>query len=143
MRRAAALLVAFVLTLVGCTGLRTLRLLFHTPAECTTLDGPPTECGLGAMRSIRTRLLEQDGTLRAEDCQDLEATVCTFEELEAFQFLQRSEATDGIEVLIEGRSAAGCRGELVVTCDSFGESVIDLTEPADIPIWCDCPRITR
>ncbi|MFK7987856.1 MAG: hypothetical protein AB8I08_17695, partial [Sandaracinaceae bacterium] len=74
--------------------------------------------------------------------QDLEATICAFEDLESFQFLQRSEATDGIEVLIEGRTELGCAGELVVTCDSFGESVIDLTEPADIPIWCDCPRIT-
>lgn len=142
MRRAATLLFVFVLTLVGCTGLRTLRLLFHTPEECPAPDGTASECPLGAMRSIRTRLLEQDGTLRAEDCEDLEETVCTFTELEEFQFLQRSEATDGIEVLIEGRSEPGCRGLLVVTCDSFGESVIDLTEPADIPIWCDCPRIT-
>ncbi|MFK7991912.1 MAG: hypothetical protein AB8I08_38200, partial [Sandaracinaceae bacterium] len=66
MRRAGPLLVVLLLTLVGCTGLRTLRLLFHTPETCSAPEDPPAACGLGAMRSIRTRLLEQDGTLRAE-----------------------------------------------------------------------------
>ena len=139
-RRRSTLAVAALLIAAGC-GLRTLTLIIHTPASCPVPAGAePPACPLADIRSIDTRLVRQDGTAQQRDCQEVTSPLCTMEDLAGFVFLNRSEANDGIELIIEGRSEAACGGRLVLACDSFGDSVIDLTDTDEIPVFCSCPR---
>ena len=136
-RRGWRPLAAVALALFAGCGLRTLIVTFHTPTDCPTSDAG---CPLGEARSIRTRMIRRDGTELASQCSGVTGRVCHYEELTDFVFLNRTEASDGIEVILEARTAPGCGGEIVTRCDSFGDSVIDLTDTDEVPVWCDCPR---
>ena len=132
--------------MAGCN-IRDLALDVHAPAECPAPLpdgglGVEPECPLAAIRSFRTELERVDGLLAASECKPADASLCTYDDLMGYLFLQRSPASEGVEIRITGWSDRGCGGELIMTCESFGESVIDLTgDDMSTPIWCDCPRL--
>lgn len=132
----------------GC-GIRPLELDILAPETCGVAgpDGgvqPEPECPLSGVRSFETVLERVDGTrLVAPECVPVEGTLCDYEDLAGFVFLRRTPATDGVEIFVRGWTEPGCRGGLELTCESFGEGVIDLEQAESVPLWCDCPRLTR
>ncbi|HJL20463.1 MAG TPA: hypothetical protein RMH99_32650 [Sandaracinaceae bacterium LLY-WYZ-13_1] len=133
--------VLLALALCAC-GIRNLELDVHAPATCEaeTRDGG-ADCPLGAVRSFETILERVDGTRLDRECMPVEGTVCTYEDLSGFLFLRRSPATDGVEIFVTGWTEPGCDGGLAMSCESFGDGVIDLEQAQSVPLWCDCPRI--
>lgn len=147
-RAATAALLA--LLAAGCN-IRDLTLEIHAPEECPVplADGglgPEPMCPLEGIGSFRTELARVDGLIAASECMVAPAALCTYEDLTGYNFLQRSESSEGVEIRIVGYDDATCGddgGEQRLACETFGESVIDLTsEETSTPIWCDCPRFT-
>lgn len=134
--RTVALMI-LALALTSC-GLRQIELIIHAPATCA--DPAPGECPLESLRSIETSLLSVDGTELMRECMPVPAGFCDFEDLTGFLFLRRTEASDGVEVVVTGWATPGCADQLALSCDSFGDAVIDLTSADTIPMWCGCPR---
>lgn len=139
-------LLPWLFLLVTACGPRQVEITFHTPQACTapgTADaGMPRECPLRSVRSIATQLVRADGQAEQPDCQPAE-NLCTFEDLEGFRFLTRGTPSDGVEILIRGYSEPDCGegdGWLSLSCETFGDSVIELPEVDEVAIWCDCPR---
>ncbi|MGE0785558.1 MAG: hypothetical protein AB7S26_07710 [Sandaracinaceae bacterium] len=132
--------------LVGC-GPRRVEITFHTPESCPTPgvpDSGPRECPLSDLRSVLTRLVRADGRPIEEQCVPT-MDACDFTDFADTPFLTRAAPSEGVEVEIRGWSAEGCpEGEpgvhLVLTCDSFGEAVIELPEVSSIDVWCECPN---
>lgn len=140
MSRAA--LLALSALLASC-GTREVVVDIHTPAQCCTTPGCEPECPLAGVRSVLTRLERVDGTIAFMGCEPTPADVCRYEDLQGFVFLDRVvQPSEAVEVRIEGRTAADCEGELLLTCDSFGEHVVDLTRDDTVALFCDCPFTT-
>lgn len=133
----ATCLSILALALTSC-GLRQIELIIHAPATCA--EPAPGECPLESLRSIETSLVSVDGTVLMRECMPVAAGLCDYEDLTGFLFLRRTEASDGVEVEVSGWNTPGCMEELGLSCDSFGDAVIDLTSADTIPMWCGCPR---
>lgn len=143
--------VTLAASLAGGCNIRDLTLEIHAPDECPTRLsdgslGPEPPCPLEGIGSFRTDLARVDGLLAATECMAAPDDLCTFADLTGYNFLQRSPSSEGVEIRIVGFDDADCGesgGERRLTCETFGESVIDLTsEDPSTPIWCDCPRFT-
>ena len=133
------------LVALGC-GPRQVEITFHTPGECTLPSGadggPPNECPLRSVRSVETQLVRVDGLAEEPECIEVD-DLCTFEDLAGVRFLTRATPSDGVEITLRGWSERGCSGGsgwLALSCEAFGESVIELPEVDDVRLWCECPR---
>lgn len=134
------------LVMMGTTGCltRDVVLEIRAPAECCQGQGcvePP--CPLGAVRSIRTALERVDGIDAFVGCEPAPPGLCQYEDLREYVFLERvMQPSDSVDIRIEGWTDLDCGGSLALTCDSFGEHVVDLERHTDAVLFCDCPLVT-
>jgi hypothetical protein len=139
------LLLALVL-LAGCA--RTVELEIHHPATCCP-EGDPScdpECPLAGIEAFRTRLVRLGGTQQLMGCEAVAPEpMCDWEELSSFVFLDTvfrgGRASDSIEVRIDGLDDPTCAdgSNLVLACDSLGDTAVNLETDETVRIWCDCP----
>jgi hypothetical protein len=135
------------LFLFGCAP-REIIVNIHTPPACCNTPGcTEVECPYADIVAIHTVLEQTDGTVLPENnvCEPAPEGICTWHDLADFIFIQRvNQPNDAIEVRVEGSRDPECRtGNLVVSCDSFGDHVVDLERDNSIDLWCDCPVATR
>lgn len=136
----AGALVCLALSFASACGTRDVALDIHTPAQCCRGEGcVEPECPLARVGCVRTSIELVDGTLA--HAEDEPAELCRYEDLAGFVFLDRvMQPSDAVDVRIEGRAGAACEGDLVFTCESFGEHVIDLERDTRAGVFCECPR---
>lgn len=151
--RVAVSLLAACLLLPAC-GPRPVEIIFHTPTYCGSEGGQPLErgdCPLAGVQRIETELIRVDGTSTEQDFECVETPdLCDFEDLEMVRLFTRGTPSDGVEIRLTGRGDPECperrrdaEGPVVLNCESFGDSVVELPEVDTVDVWCDCPPGTE
>lgn len=126
---------------------REVRLEIHHPASCcpTGEPCPADACPLDGIEAFRTSLVRLGGTSELEICTPVrDEPLCGWEDLQDFVFLDtiaRDRPSDATEIVIEGLGARGCgeNPDLVLLCDSLGDTAADLEDDAVVRMWCGCP----
>lgn len=143
-RSLVALVILGAALFVGCAGRRRVDLDFRTPRSCAEAgpDGgtlPEPDCPVGGVRSIKTEVRAVDGTIVINECVDAPPGFCTLADLADVQLVTRFDPIDGAEITMRGFDGPACSGRAILSCDSFGESVIALGAVDRVTLWCDCP----